>query len=94
MRANEETSEAQEDRSTRMPQVRRRHQGGRLAMVSASKAGPIEALVELGEVDERASRESPLRFLRALPRKPMRLRTRRATGVRSAVRAVRIGSRG
>ncbi len=51
MRTNEKTSEAQKDRRSRMPQVRRRHQGGRLALVPASKAGPIDALVELGEID-------------------------------------------
>jgi hypothetical protein len=34
-----------------MPQVRRHHQGGRLALVPASKAEPIDAPVELGEID-------------------------------------------
>jgi hypothetical protein len=51
VRTNEKTSEAQKDRRTRVPQVRRRHQGRRLALVSPSKAGPIDPLVELGEIE-------------------------------------------
>lgn len=67
MRTNEKTSEVQEDRRTHMPQVRRRNQGGRLAMVSPSKAGPIDPLVELGEVDERASQTPPAPQYRLRP---------------------------